>query len=123
MEQYLGALIAAGFGVILLSTLLLLAKFLPPGPRKGARTAHDESKEDVYECGVPPTGGAHRRFSVKFFLVAMLFVVFDVEAVLILPWAVTYPKLGVFGFIEMLVFLGVLSVGLAYIWKKGALEW
>jgi NADH-quinone oxidoreductase subunit A len=124
MEQYLAVIFAVGLGVGILIPLLLLYRYLPPGPIKTSeKIAYDDNKESTYECGVEPTGSARRRFSVKFFLVAMLFVVFDIEGVLIFPWAVTFKKLGMFGFVEMIVFLGVLGVGLAYVWKKGALEW
>ena len=77
----------------------------------------------TYECGVDPIGSARRRFSVKFFIVAMLFIIFDIEAVFLYPWAVIFKDLKVFGFIEMGVFIAVLLVGLIYVWKKGALEW
>ena len=77
----------------------------------------------TYECGVDPIGSARRRFSVKFFIVAMLFIIFDIEAVFLYPWAVIFKDLKVFGFIEMGVFIAVLFVGLIYVWKKGALEW
>lgn len=80
-------------------------------------------KDLPFECGVDPTGEARSRFSVKFFLVALLFLIFDVETIFIFPWAVLFRKLGVFGFIEMAVFLLILLLGLVYVWKKGALEW
>jgi NADH-quinone oxidoreductase subunit A len=80
-------------------------------------------KHIPFECGVDPTGTARRRFSVKFFLVALLFLVFDVETIFIFPWAVLFRKLGLFGFIEMTIFLFILILGLVYVWKKGALEW
>ena len=76
-----------------------------------------------YECGVDPFGTARQRFSVRFFLVAMLFIVFDIEAVFLYPWAVIYRDLKLFGFVEMGIFILVLVVGLAYVWRKGALEW
>jgi NADH-quinone oxidoreductase subunit A len=76
-----------------------------------------------YECGMDPIGGARGRFSVRFFLIAMLFIVFDIELIFLFPWATIYDKLQIFGFIEMLVFVCVLLVGLVYVWKKGALEW
>jgi NADH-quinone oxidoreductase subunit A len=125
MGQYLAVIFAAGLGVATLLPLLVLYWLLPPGPRKKAwdKNEYDRSKESPYECGIPPTGDARTRFSVKFFLVAVLFVIFDIEGVLILPWAAMFKKLGVFGFVEMMIFLGVLVIGLAYVWKKGALEW
>jgi NADH-quinone oxidoreductase subunit A len=76
-----------------------------------------------YESGMPVLGDARERFSVKFYLVAMLFIVFDIETVFLIPWAVLFRQLGMFGFIEMIVFMVVLMVGFIYIWKKGALEW
>ncbi|MEE9270591.1 MAG: NADH-quinone oxidoreductase subunit A [Candidatus Krumholzibacteria bacterium] len=80
-------------------------------------------KDLPFECGVDPTGNPRRRFSVKFFLVALLFLIFDVETIFIFPWAVIFRRLGLFGLIEMGVFLTILLLGLAYVWKKGALEW
>jgi NADH-quinone oxidoreductase subunit A len=76
-----------------------------------------------YECGLDPIGSARRRFSIKFFVIAMLFIIFDIEAVFLYPWAVIYRELNVFGLIEMAVFIGILLVGLCYVWRKGALEW
>jgi NADH-quinone oxidoreductase subunit A len=76
-----------------------------------------------YECGMPPVGSARDRVSVKFYIIAMLFIVFDIEAVFLYPWAVVFKRLGVFGFAEMGVFIAILLVGFAYVWKKGALEW
>lgn len=124
MEQYIGVLLAFGFGIASLAPLLVLYHFLPPWTyKKRPQTEYDRAKESTYECGVEPTGDAHGRFSVKFFLMAVLFVIFDIEAVLIFPWAVTFKLLGVFGFVEMMIFIVVLAIGLAYIWRKGALEW
>lgn len=76
-----------------------------------------------YESGMIPLGDTRERFSVKFYIVAILFIIFDIETVFLIPWGVAYRDLGVFGFVEMLVFIGVLLVGLIYVWKKGALEW
>ena len=76
-----------------------------------------------YECGMQPVGTARERFSVKFYLVAMLFLLFDVEAVFFFPWAVVYRELRLFGFLEMLLFIAALLAGYIYVWKKGALEW
>jgi NADH-quinone oxidoreductase subunit A len=82
-----------------------------------------EAKGDPYESGVMPTGTTKERFSVKFYLIAILFIVFDIEVVFLYPWAVIYDKLGVFGFVEMLVFVLILLVGYFYILGKGALKW
>ena len=80
-------------------------------------------KDQPYECGIVPVGDARERFSVKFYLVAMLFIVFDIEAIFLYPWAVVYRQLRLFGFIEMLVFLNLVLWGFFYIWKKGVLNW
>lgn len=83
----------------------------------------DPGKNAPYECGVEPAGDARERFSVRFYIIAILFVIFDVETIFLFPWAVNYDRLALFGFIEMLIFLGILIVGYFYVWKKGALEW
>jgi len=77
----------------------------------------------TYECGMDPRGEGIIRFSVKFYVIAMLFVVFDIEAVFLFPWAVIFKQLGLFGFIEMAVFVFFVLAGLIYVWRKGALEW
>jgi NADH-quinone oxidoreductase subunit A len=101
-------------GMIVLSAIL--------GQRKYSRV-----KMQAYECGITPTGDAQHRFSVRFYLVAMLFILFDVEAIFLIPWAVVYRDLikmyGMFGFWEMMVYLAIVLVGFFYIWKKGALDW
>ena len=76
-----------------------------------------------YECGMRPIGTARGRISVKFYLVAMLFLLFDIEAVFLFPWAVVYRDLKLFGFFEMLLFIAAMLAGYIYVWKKGALEW
>ena len=94
------------------------------GKHKNSRT-----KSGTYECGMDPVGDARGRFSVRFYMVAMLFILFDVEAVFMLPWAVIFKQLPhltgsrMFGFWEMLVYLGFVAVGLFYVWKKGILNW
>ncbi|MDH5406063.1 MAG: NADH-quinone oxidoreductase subunit A [Candidatus Aminicenantes bacterium] len=87
------------------------------------RKEPNPSKLSPYECGIPPFSDARLRFSVKFFLVAMLFIIFDFEGVTIYPWAVIFRELSLFGLVEMGVFLGILLIGLLYIWRKGALQW
>jgi NADH-quinone oxidoreductase subunit A len=105
---------AIGTGMIVLSAIL--------GHRKYSRV-----KMQAYECGITPTGDAQHRFSVKFYLVAMLFILFDVEAIFLIPWAVVYKTLlkdyGLFGLWEMLIYIGIVLVGFIYIWKKGVLDW
>jgi NADH-quinone oxidoreductase subunit A len=82
------------------------------------------AKADPYECGIEPTTTAHdTRFSVRYFLIAVLFVVFDVETIFLFPWAVMFDQLALFGFIEMTVFLVILIVGYVYVWNRGALNW
>ena len=88
------------------------------GPKR-----YERIKYSVYECGVDPFTSASVRVSVKFYLVALLFILFDLEAAFLYPWAVLFRDLGLFGFIEMAIFVGILLVGLVYAWKKGALDW
>ncbi|MHB0885382.1 MAG: NADH-quinone oxidoreductase subunit A [Bacillota bacterium] len=83
----------------------------------------DPKKLDPYECGEVPFGDAQVRFNIRYYIFALIFVVFDIESAFIYPWAVLFRKLGVFGFFEMLVFLLILVVGLVYAWKKRVLEW
>ena len=82
-----------------------------------------KQKLTPYESGNPPVGEPRYKFSVKFYIIAMLFVVFDVEAVFLYPWAVAYDRLGLFGFVEMMIFIFILIIGYIYAWEKGALDW
>ena len=82
-----------------------------------------EEKLTTYECGENPTGSAWIQFNIRFYVFALLFIIFDVEAVFLLPWAVVFKGLGMFAFVEGLVFIGILVVALAYVWRKGDLEW
>ncbi len=108
----LQALIATGLAIGLVAASGLLGKRVP-----------NRIKDSPYECGVTPTGSARERFSVKFYLVGMLFILFDIEAVFLYPWAVVYRELKLFAFFEMLVFVLLILVGFFYIWKKGVLSW
>ncbi len=83
----------------------------------------NRAKLQPYECGMLPTGDAREPFSVKFYLVAMVFILFDVEAIFLFPWALVYRDLRLFGFIEMMLFIVVVLVGYFYLWKKGAFDW
>jgi len=115
MEQYIPIVIA----LLLcggIATLMTFASTL-----LGA-SKHTAVKDEPFECGNPSSGSAWGRFSVKFYLAAILFIIFDVEVVFMYPWAVVFKQLGMFGFVEMLVFVLILAVGLIYIIKKGALE-
>ena len=106
------AALVAVTGVALLGASRLL------GPR-----VRQADKEAPYECGVPLLGGSRERVSVKFYLVAILFVLFDIETIFLVPWAVIYRKLGVFGLVEMLVFMAFLVLGFLYAWRRGGLDW
>ncbi len=114
--RYLPLLIHFLLACALASAIVLLSWLI--GYRKPTR-----AKLSPYECGMIPVGDARQRFSVKFYLVAMLFILFDVEAVFLYPWAVILRRLKMFGFWEMLVYIGIVLVGFFYIWKKGALDW
>ena len=83
----------------------------------------NKAKQQPYECGITPTGDAREPFSVKFYLVAIIFILFDVEAIFLYPWAFIFKSLRWFGFVEMLLYIGILLVGYFYLWKKGALDW
>ena len=96
-------------------TLLVAKAVRPEYPHK--------TKLMPYECGIDPVDNARGRYTVRFYIVAILFVVFDVETIFLFPWAVQFKLLGMFGFVEMMIFLGILVVGYIWIWKKGALEW
>jgi NADH-quinone oxidoreductase subunit A len=105
-------LVAIGFAV----ALLWIAWAISP-------SRYNRVKLEPYECGIEVSTDARDRYSVRYYLVAMLFVIFDIETVFLYPWAVIMDELLLFGLVEMLVFLGILIVGYAYAWRKGALEW
>ncbi len=106
------ALLAGGIaGLFIVASALL-------GPRKRSSV-----KDAPFECGFPSEGLAHKPANVRFYLMALLFILFDVELAFLFPWAVVFRELGVFGFVEMLVFFIVVGVGFVYAWKIGALEW
>ena len=102
--------IALAAGLIGASTLL-------------GKRAKSPLKDTPYESGMAPVGSARERFSVKFYLVGMIFILFDIEAVFLYPWAVVYRQLKMFAFAEMFVFIALILVGFFYVWKKGALDW
>jgi NADH-quinone oxidoreductase subunit A len=87
------------------------------------RKVKNRVKDMPYECGIAPTGDARQRFSVKFYLVAMLFILFDIEAIFLYPWVVVYKQLKMFAFLEMLTFVVLILAGFFFIWKKGVLDW
>ena len=114
--QYIPVLLTFALAAIVVGTFIGLGKLLSPRNRTPA-------KLETFECGNEPTGSAWRRFSVKFYMTAIIFIIFDVEVVFMYPWAVRFRQLGWFGLAEMLVFIAVLTIGLLYVWRKGALEW
>lgn len=121
LESYAPLLV---FGAILLAAAGGMLGLSVALPRVLGTAKPTPVKAEPYECGVPPLAeGARGRFSVRFYLIAILFILFDIETVFLLPWAIAYKKLGVFAFIEVLVFVGVLVVGYLYVWKRRALEW
>ena len=117
MENYLPILIFALFSMMFLVATLLAAKLF-------RMAGNPAANNDPYECGNPAESYAHdHRFSIRYYLIAVLFVIFDVETIFLFPWAVMFDKLALFGFIEMIVFLVILIVGYVYAWNRGALNW
>ena len=116
LAQYLPVLVAFVLTGVLVTLMVFMNQLL--GPKRP-----NAAKSEAFECGNPPSGSAWGRFAVKFYLTAILFIVFDVEVVFLYPWAVVFRKLGWVGFAEMLTFVGVLGLALLYVWRKGALEW
>ena len=114
--RYLPLLLHILAAAIVASAIVILSWVL--GKRRPTR-----AKLSPYECGMAPVGDARNRFSVKFYLVAMLFILFDVEAVFLYPWAVILRDLKMFGFWEMMVYIAIVLVGFFYVWKKGVLDW
>ena len=105
-------LVATGFAVF----TLVFTRLIHP-------TKYGKVKLEPYECGIEPSTDARDRYSIRYYLVAMLFVIFDVETVFMFPWAVIFDQLLLFGLVEMAVFIGILLMGYFYAWRKGALEW
>jgi NADH-quinone oxidoreductase subunit A len=116
IETYFPVLVQMHIAVILGAALAGIAFLL-------GKRVKNKVKETAYECGITPTGNAKERFSVKFYLVAMLFILFDIEAIFLYPWAVVYRDLKLFGFVEMLLFIALVISGFYYIYKKGVLDW
>ena len=116
LDPYLGILILGLVGVLNAAAMMGISHLV--GSRRPTPV-----KASPYESGIPPLGGTRERFSVNFYIVAMLFIVLDIETLFLIPWAAIFRELGMVGFIEITAFLVVLGVGLVYAWKKGALEW
>ena len=115
-ELYFPVLVQILFAAAVAGGLVFAGLFFGKRNRNAA-------KDSPYESGVKPVGNARERFSVKFYLVAMLFILFDIEAVFLYPWAVVYRELGMFGFVEMVLFMILVLSGFYFVWKKGALDW
>jgi NADH-quinone oxidoreductase subunit A len=115
-STYLPVLIHFLVVVVVAAAILGLSSWV--GVKRPSRV-----KLSPYECGIPPVGDARDRFSVSFYLVAMLFILFDVEVVFLYPWAIIFKSLKWFGFFEMLLYMAILLAGYVYLWKKGALDW
>ena len=117
MEHYIPILVFTLVALTFPLIVLVLAKAVRV-------SAPDPVKGEAYECGIKVSSYAHdTRFSIRYYLIAVLFVVFDVETIFLFPWAVMFERLALFGFIEMMVFLAILLVGYVYAWRRGALEW
>ena len=113
------------YGPLLLMFILAggLAGVLIMASTLVGRHVRTPEKDQPYECGIRPTGDAREPFSVHFYLVALIFILFDIEAIFLYPWALVYGELKLFGFVEMLLYIMILLVGYIFLWKKGALDW
>ena len=116
LREYLPIIIFAGLAIALGLVFILAAAIL-------ARSNPDPEKNSAYECGFNAFDDARMKFDVRFYLVSILFIIFDLEIAFLFPWAVAFRDVGMVGFWSMMVFLAVLTIGFAYEWKKGALEW
>ena len=115
-EVYFPVLVQGILAIVIAAALIVLSYLL-------GKRVRNAVKDTPYESGITPTGDARARFSVKFYLVAMLFILFDIEVIFLYPWVVVYRELKMFGFIEMLVFVILILSGFFYVWRKGALDW
>ena len=116
LGEYLPLLVFLGIAIAL-AVLMVMASYIV------ARQRPDSEKDSAYECGFEAFDDARGRFDVRFYLVAILFIIFDLEVAFLFPWAVALGEIGVFGFWSMVIFLGILTIGFIYEWKKGGLEW
>jgi NADH-quinone oxidoreductase subunit A len=116
LQAYAPLVLQLLIAAVLASLLVSLSSLI--GWRKPNR-----AKQQAYECGMEPTGDAREPFSVRFYLVAMVFILFDVEAIFLYPWAFVFRELKLYGFVEMMIYIAILLVGYIYLWKKGALDW
>lgn len=115
-EVYFPVLVQIVIAAVVAAALITISVVL-------GKRARSPLKDTPYESGMAPVGSAHERFSVKFYLVGMIFILFDIEAVFLYPWAVVYRQLKLFGFFEMAIFIALVMGGFFYVWRKGALDW
>src|SRR5580692_1954885 len=115
-DTYFAVVVQSVIAVVVAGALVAISFLL-------GKRVRNRVKDSPYESGIAPTGSARERFSVKFYLVAIVFILFDIEAVFLYPWAVVFRELKLFGFFEMLIFVVLILSGFFYIWKKGALDW
>ena len=116
LENYFPVLLFIFIGIVMGLAPVVLGKLVSPH-------RPSDRKNSPYECGFEAFGDARMKFDVRYYLVAILFIIFDLEIAFLFPWAVALNEIGMFGFLSMMVFLGILVVGFIYEWKKGALEW
>ncbi|MGH2685863.1 MAG: NADH-quinone oxidoreductase subunit A [Actinomycetota bacterium] len=117
LGQYLPVVLLAGLGLVFAVASIVVSRALQPKRPTPAKLS-------PYECGIVPAGpSGGERFPVKFYVVAMLFIVFDIEIIFLFPWAVTFRQLGLFGLVEMAIFIGLVFVAYVYVWQRGGLEW
>jgi NADH-quinone oxidoreductase subunit A len=115
--SFSSALLFMVVGLVFLLVTLFIARLVRPAG------TYSEEKYLPYECGENPEGSAWIRFNIRFYVFALIFIIFDVEVIFLLPWAVVFKELGAFAFIEGVIFVAILVVGLAYVWRKGDLAW
>jgi NADH-quinone oxidoreductase subunit A len=116
VSSYFPILVFMGIAIVLATVMVVVPLLVAP-------KRPDNEKLSAYECGFEPFSDARGQFDVRFYLVAILFIIFDLEVAFLFPWAVVLKEIGMFGFWSMMVFLGVLTIGFIYEWKKGALDW
>ena len=116
-QDFLPVAIFIGLAVVLLVAPLIIQYIVSP------RFNKEGEKLEIYECGEIPEGSAWVQFNIRFYIIALIFIIFDVEVVFLFPWAVVFKDLGLIAFIEVMIFLGILVVGFAYVWSKGDLGW
>jgi NADH-quinone oxidoreductase subunit A len=116
LENYLPVLIFIVIGLAVGGVMIALGLILSPNHP-------DSEKLSAYECGFEAFGNARMKFDVRYYLVAILFIIFDLEIAFLFPWAIVLNEIGLFGYVAMMIFLGILVIGFIYEWKKGALEW